>query len=188
MGLLKHSPGISYWASAADPYSGTARFAIATSNGSELLSKCEDGRWCSEVVKGNNGADEAMSVDWLSPNVIIDGGKDGGVRLWDIRGGRESRGRRIQHRSQINYARKLDENMIVVAGLESQVNTDVRGYCQTCSLPKMCSYDLRFQSTLATPGQVTRPYHQFLAYENRDIGHLAAGFDIYGNIAAAVTD
>ena len=59
---------------------------------------------------------------------------------------------------------------------------------QICSLLKLCTYDLRFQSALATSDQVTRPYNQFPAYENRDIGPLAAGFDVYGDLAAAVTD
>ena len=133
-GLLKHSPGLSYWASAANPYSGTASFAIASSKGSLLLSHCEGGRWCRANTKGESDADEAMAVDWLSPNVMIDGGKDGGLRLWDTRGGRERRERRIQHPSQINHARKVDENMIVVAGLESQVRICVAVDYQVCSL------------------------------------------------------
>ena len=187
-GLLRQSPGVTYWASAANPYSGTASFAIAASNGSLLLSHCEGGRWCRETVEGDNDAHKALAVDWLSPNVMIDGGKDGGLRLWDIRGGCERRERRIQHPSQINHVRKIDENMIVVAGLDSQVRICVAGHYQFSSLMKLCTYDLRFQSALATADQVTRPYNRFPTYENRDVGHLAAGFDVYGDLAAAVTD
>ena len=187
-GLLKRSPEVAYWASAANPYSGTASFAIAASNGSLLLSHCEGGRWCRETIEEDNDAHETMAVDWLSPNVMINGGKDGGLRLWDVRGGRERRERRIQHPSQINHARKIDENMIVVAGLENQVRTCAAEDYQMCSFLKLCAYDLRFQSALATPDQVTRPYNQFPAYENRDVGHLAAGFDVHGDLAAAVTD
>ena len=141
-----------------------------------------------ETVKGDNETCETMAVDWLSPNVMINNSKDGGLRLWDIRGGRERRERRIQHPSQINHARKIDENIIVVAGLESQVRICVAVHYQTCSLLKLCTYDLRFQSALATPDQVTRPYNQFPAYKSHDIGHLAAGFDVHGDLAAAVTD
>ena len=133
-GLLRHSPGLSYWASAANPYSGMASFAIASSKGSLLLSHCDGGRWCRETTNGESDADEAMAVDWLSPNVVIDGGKDGGLRLWDTRGGRERRERRIQHPSQINHARKVDENVIVVAGLESQVRNRFSWDYQVCSL------------------------------------------------------
>ena len=35
---------------------------------------------------------------------------------------------------------------------------------------------------------MTRPCNRFSAYENRDVGHLAAGFDVHGDLAAAVTD
>ena len=53
---------------------------------------------------------------------------------------------------------------------------------------KLCTYDLRFQTSLATADQVTEPYNRFPAYENHDVGHLAAGFDVHGDLAAAVTD
>lgn len=129
-GLLRQNPRVTYWASAANPYSGTASFALATSNGSSLLSHCEGGRWCVETGARDSDAHESMAVDWLSPNVMIDAGKDGGLRLWDVRGGRRGRERRIQHPSQINHARKIDENMIVVAGLESQVKNSVAGHSQ----------------------------------------------------------
>ena len=76
----------------------------------------------------------------------------------------------------------------MVAGLESQVRIRVAGHYKFCSLLKLCTYDLRFQSDLATPSQVTQPYNKFPAYENHDVGHLAAGFDVYGDLAAAVTD
>ena len=35
---------------------------------------------------------------------------------------------------------------------------------------------------------MTRPCNRFPAYENLDVGHLAAGFDVHGDLAAAVTD
>ena len=120
-GILKQSPGVTYWASTANPYSGTASFAIAASNGPLLLSHCEGGGWCRKTLEGDVNAYETMAVDWLSPHVMMSGGKDGGLRLWDVRGGRKGRGLRIQHPSQINHARKIDENTIVIAGLESQV-------------------------------------------------------------------
>ena len=53
---------------------------------------------------------------------------------------------------------------------------------------QLCTYDLRFQSILATPDQVTRPCNRFSAYENLNVGHLAAGFDVHGDLAAAVSD
>ena len=110
-----------------------ANFAIAASNGPHLLRHCEAELWCRYTIQGDDDVHEAMAVEWLSPNVTIDGGLDGGLRLWDTRGGRERRKRRIQHPSQINHVRKVDENMIVVAGLESQVRFCVAGDYQVCS-------------------------------------------------------
>ena len=188
VGLMSHSPGVSCWASAANPYSGTTSFAIASSKGSLLLHHREGGWWSAKTATWESDADEAMAVDWLSPNVMMYGGKDGGLRLWDTRIAYESRERRIQHPSQINHARKVDENMIVVAGLESQVRTPVAGGLSSMLTSQLCTYDLCFQSTLATPDQVTKPCTRFPAYENLDVGHLAAGFDVHGDLAAAVTD
>ena len=34
---------------------------------------------------------------------------------------------------------------------------------------------------------MTQPYNRFPAYGNRDVGHIGAGFDVYGDLAAAVT-
>ena len=127
LGLLKQTPGVTYWASAANPYSQTESFAIAASNGPLLLSHCEGARWCRETVEDDNDEHEALAVDWLSPNVIIDGAKDGGLRVWDIRVRDERRERRIQHPSPVNHVRKIDDNVIVVAGLESQVRFCVAG-------------------------------------------------------------
>lgn len=119
-GVLTHSPAILYWASTANPYSGVTSFAIATSTGAVILNESQ-GRWTTEIGERCLGAPEVMAVDWLSPNVVIKGCKDGGVRLWDIRSHGESRESRIQHASQINHARRIDEITIVVAGLSSYV-------------------------------------------------------------------
>ena len=34
---------------------------------------------------------------------------------------------------------------------------------------------------------MTQPYNRFPAYENRNVGHIGAGFDVHGDLAAAVT-
>lgn len=120
-GLLQHIAGISQWASAANPYSKVASFAIGASNGSLVISQSQ-ARWLVEIGHRSSGAPEVMAVDWLSPNVLIKGCKDGGVRLWDTRSFEEEcRESHVQHPSRINHARRVDENTIVVAGLESQV-------------------------------------------------------------------
>lgn len=114
----------SFWASSADPYSGEASFAIAASNGAIIVSESQ-GRWMEQSGERYPESPEVMAVDWLSSKVVIKGCKDGGVRLWDIRcrgDCRETRESRIQHPSQINHARRINENTIVVAGLDSQVS------------------------------------------------------------------
>lgn len=119
-GILRRSAGIVYWSSAANPYSGEASFAIAASSGSLVVSQSQAGWWV-DIGDQYPGAPEVMAVDWLSPSVVIKGCMDGGVRLWDTRSGGESRESRIQHPSRINHARRVDQNTIVVAGLESHV-------------------------------------------------------------------
>lgn len=120
----------SYWASAANPFSQATSFAIAASCGAIILNESQSGNqswWKREFGERFLHPDTpaVMSVDWLSPHVVIKGCIDGGVRLWDIRSRGESRESRIQHPSQINHARRVDENTIVVAGLESQVVVSV---------------------------------------------------------------
>ena len=56
-----------------------------------------------------------------------------------------------------------------------------------CRLGK-CTYDLRFPSDLDTSRQMQRPYNQFHSYQNIKLGHLAAAFDVHGDLAAAITD
>ena len=119
-GVLTHSSDTAYWASSANPCSDVTSFAIATSKGALVLNESQ-GRWTRELGERYPNAPEVMAVDWLGPNVMMKGCKDGGVRLWDIRSHGENRESRIQHPSQINHVRRIDENIMVVAGLESQV-------------------------------------------------------------------
>ena len=107
-------------ASTANPFSDAISFAIATSNGALVLNESQ-GDWAIKLSALHIDSHGVTDVDWLSPNVIMKGCKDGGVRLWDIRTRGENRDSRFQHPSQINYARRIDETTIVVAGHESHV-------------------------------------------------------------------
>lgn len=129
--ILGHDLNVSYWASTAHPYSGVTGFAIGASNGALIVTESQ-GRWTADIGERSSEVSEVMAVDWLSSNVVMKGCKDGGVRLWDIRSHGESRESRIQHPSQINHARRIDENTIVVAGLESQVRTSTVIEVQNC--------------------------------------------------------
>ena len=129
--ILKHNPKVTYRASTAHPHHGVTSFAVAASQNAFIL-RASQGRWTTEVNGRDPDAPEVIAVDWLSPNVVIRGGNDGAVRLWDIRSHGESRENRIQHPSGINHVRRIDDNTIVVAGLESQVWISIASITQIC--------------------------------------------------------
>lgn len=112
-------------ASTANPFSSAVSFAIATSKGALVLNESE-GDWAIKLSGLHTDSRGVTDVDWLSPNVIMKGCKDGGVLLWDIRTRGDSRESRFKHPSQINYARRIDETTIVVAGHESHVRISRR--------------------------------------------------------------
>ena len=119
-GLGEMASQIYYWASSANPCPGMTSFAIAANNGAVILKESQ-ARWTTQTNQRYHGAPRVKAVDWLSTNVVIKGCKDGGVRLWDSRSDGNSQGSRIRHPSEINHVRRIDENTIIVAGLENQV-------------------------------------------------------------------
>lgn len=130
-GVLSHSPNVSYWASTANPYSWQTIFAVAASNGALILNPSEAIWNIDRDVFNSLDQSEVMAVDWLDANVVIKGRKDGGVRLWDIRGRGDVH--RLRHPSQINHARRLgNQSTIVVAGLDSQVLMPSAANSQIC--------------------------------------------------------
>ena len=114
-----------YWGSAANPHTDISTFAVAASNGSIILYESE-GMWTHCQSPSMHGRGEAVAVDWLGPHVLLKGSKGGGVRLWDTRIGAESTEPRIQHPSNLIHARSMDENLIVVAGLNNEVSGILR--------------------------------------------------------------
>ena len=115
---------------------------------------------------------EVLAIDWQNINVVLNGCRDKTVRLWDIRiGGLEGTSLRLRHPSTINHVRKLNENAIIVAGMERQ----------------LCSYDLRFLPNIATSHGVghTRPFTTFPEYQTRELQAFSAGFDVYDDVVAA---
>lgn len=116
--MIAPNPTGIYWASVAKPCHGICSFAIAASNGSVLLHENE-GRW---TLERSPCPREAVAVDWLCPNVVLTGCREGAVRLWDTRSRSESTEPRIQHPIAINHVRSIDANFIVVAGLQNEVS------------------------------------------------------------------
>ena len=97
-------------------------FAIAASNGSFLAAAEDDGRWHHTQSRDFLDRTEAVAVDWLSRDVVIRGYKPGTVKLWDVRINAENTEPRIRHRRPLNHVKRIDDNVIVVAGLRNEVS------------------------------------------------------------------
>ena len=70
-----------YWGSAANPYTDVCTFAVAASNGSIMVSENES-VWTYRQIPSIHGRGEAVTVDWLGPDIILEGFRAGAVRLW----------------------------------------------------------------------------------------------------------
>ena len=115
---------------------------------------------------------DVLAVDWQSVNVVLSGCRDGTVRLWDVRV-REPHGTslRLRHSSTINHVRKLNDNSIIVAGIEGQ----------------LCTYDLRFLPEIDPfyKPPLSRPFTTFSEYGTNGNQMFSVGFDVSENIVAA---
>ena len=120
----------------------------------------------------NDMGTDVLAVDWQSINVVLSGCRDKTVRLWDVRV-REPRGTslRLRHSSTINHVRKLNDDSIIVAGMERQ----------------LCIYDLRFLPNSATShgADRTRPFTTFPEYGTNENQMFSVGFDVSENVVAA---
>lgn len=76
------------------------------------------GSWSADEVCAS--ATDILAVDWLDENVVVAGGRDGTVRLWDAR----SRGKttRLQFPSCISQVKAINGSRVVVAGLQDNVS------------------------------------------------------------------
>lgn len=168
-----------FWASSACPDATRSDFALATFGGTIIVTENQTG-WgfgghqaFEHATNSDIDYNDVLAVDWQSNNVVLNGCRDKTVRLWDIRvGGLEGTSLRLRHPSTINHVRKLNDNSIIVAGMERQ----------------LCSYDLRFLPTnIATSHAVdqTRPFTTFPEYQTRELQALNVGFDVYDDVIAA---
>lgn len=178
--IIRSQTNATFWASSARPDPTISDFAIATSYGTVLVAEAQSS-WSFDRVQTFKSDDddfdassEVLAVDWLDANILLNGCRDGTVKLWDARTcGAGGTSWRIKHPSCVNHVRKLDANRIVVAGLEKQ----------------MAVYDLRNIRTKDDLGRgVTRPYLEFPGYRNRELNGIAVGFDVCGGLVAAGTD
>ena len=167
-----------FWASSACPHPTRSDFALATNGGTILVVENQTG-WGfgrHQLFENANNSEidhtDVLAVDWQSINVVLSGCRDKTVRLWDVRVG-EPHGTslRLRHPSTINHVRRINDNSIIVAGMERQ----------------LCTYDLRFLPNSATsPGaDRTRPFTTFPEYGTYENQMFSVGFDVSNDVVAA---
>lgn len=162
--------GIECWTSAANPWSVRASFALGTSAGLGFLDERDGsfgfGEWRQPYPRGESWAHNACrALDWLDEKTVLTATVGGIVHLWDRRA--QAGLPRIHFKSSISHCRRVDDNHVVIAGLENQLH----------------SYDLRF-----THAYQSKPYISYPEYLNT--GHPHLGFDVStdGSMIAAAND
>lgn len=176
--IIRPQTNTTFWASSSRPDPTISDFAIATTCGTVIVAESQSS-WTFDRIQTfkyeePDASPEVLAVDWLDTNVLLNGCRDGTVRLWDARTcGASGTNWRVKHQSCINHVRRVDANRIVAAGLDRQ----------------MAAYDLRYirpKDDLANG--VTRPYVEFPGYSNKELNGIGVGFDVCGNLVAAGTD
>ena len=176
--IIRSQPNATFWASSPRPDPTVSDFALATTNGTVIVAESQSS-WSFDRIQtfkheASDAGPEVLAVDWLDANVLLNGCRDGTVRLWDARArGAEGTRSRVRHPSCVNHVRRLDAHRVVVAGLRRQ----------------MAAYDLRYIRTEdGRVDGVTRPHVGFPAYGNKELNGVRVGFDVCGDLVAAGTD
>ncbi|KAL9066285.1 MAG: hypothetical protein Q9161_007661 [Pseudevernia consocians] len=176
--VIRSQINATFWASSARPDPTISDFAMATTYGTVIVAESQSS-WSFDRIQTFKNEDfdassEVLAVDWLDTNILLNGCRDGTVRLWDARTcGPSGTSWRVKHQSCINHVRRLDANRLVVAGLER----------------RMATYDLRYiRPKDEFTNAVTRPYVEFPGYRNKELNGIAVGFDVCGDLVAGGTD
>lgn len=127
-----HSPGTDVWTSSANPFLPNS-FAVGMSDKVVLYSNAESGVW--DDSHKMYCSSPAYSLEWLAPQLLAIGQRDGAIKLWDTRSDRRSSAAlMLQHPGPVSHIRSADPYRLVV-----------NGRCPTNSL---CMYDLRHLTPL----------------------------------------
>lgn len=103
--------------SAACPSLTDSIFVVSNSSDLLLITRTES-TWAAKDVKLPNTAD-VMSVEWLTPRVVIAGMNNSLVQFFDLRS--QDTVSRLQHPHGVYKIRKVDEWRIVMAGAKKNV-------------------------------------------------------------------
>ena len=159
------------WSSAANSFIGSeSSFAVGMSDKVVLYSNGDRG-WNDNNERMATQSD-AFAVEWLQPQLLAIGQRDGIVKLWDTRSsGHAAAALALQHSGAISHIKSADSQRIVVHG--------------RCTEDALCMYDLRYTTAMkpskrkrdADGVRQQRVSQALLVYENE--GNVRpVGFDI----------
>ena len=166
-----------YWTSSASPRDDKCIFAVAASDGTSLL-EAGQGVW----LQSKNPDHHSRALDWLSPTIVIRANDRRAVNLWDTRIRAETEEARLRHPSQVHHVRRIDENIIVVAGLDNMVRKRPSVQCTARLTIQLCTYDLRY----AKPERKNQCFDSFPTYRN-SLFTRSSALDVHENLVAAAT-
>jgi hypothetical protein len=129
--------GLTFWCSSPRPTSCQPFFAIGTSDGLRTLTPA-GAEWRLAQVPftslnkvrplpksaGYASKSEVMSVDWLTPDVVVSGLRDSTVVFSDLRS--MASVIRLQHPYTVEKIRRIDQHRLVAAGYQSVWTTPRR--------------------------------------------------------------
>jgi len=122
-----HAPGTDVWTSSANPFLPNS-FAVGMSDKVVLYANAESGVW--DDSHKMHCSSPAYSLEWLAPQLISIGQRDGVVKIWDTRSDRRASAALVlQHPGPISHIRSADSVRLVVNG--------------KCPTNGLCMYDLR---------------------------------------------
>ena len=123
---LSFRENLTFWASAARPHPTISDFAVATGIGT-LIVRENESSWDFDSIQkfakdDLDAPSEVLAIDWLDQNILLNGFRDGKVRLWDVRtNGIDGTSLRICQPQCVAHVRKMNEYKVVVRGIEDQV-------------------------------------------------------------------
>lgn len=147
---------VSHFSSAGNPVAHNSMFLIGSTAGAALVSPEPPDNINPSIHTGS----DVLAVDWVNASIAVLGTRNGSIHLWDTRA--QGSALRLHHGSCISKLRQLDQNLLVVAGLEHS----------------LAMYDLRMPAIQHLPSRKNKRQHngssKKVQHSNRAIIHLRA--------------